>query len=160
MPVSTAEIKQSPGPVIDFTQHNRKPFQHFPAIGDRLRNGLTVVDSLVVDSLKERIRGQMCSVIKSTLAAGSERICVVRRNFEQIKAISAIALIVTDREILGADAGYDSMTPRVTHRTLPVYRLLHSNAWPENRILHGSSFSNDSIIYPAAISGGTFKGGE
>src|SRR5450755_376281 len=112
MPVSAAEIQQFPGLVIKFTQNDRKLLQHLFAVRNRLRDCLTMVDGLIVDSLKERFRGQMRSVEKSTLAAGSEGVGVVGRNFEQIKALRAIGLIVAHREILGADTSYDSMTPR------------------------------------------------
>src|SRR5260370_35592364 len=68
----------------------------------------------------------MRRVEKSTLAAGSGRVGVGGRNFEQSKALRAIGLIVAHREILGADTGYDSMTSRVAHRARTVYRTLHS----------------------------------
>src|SRR5882762_11175968 len=100
MPVSTTEIQQLLGLVIKFTQHDDKFLQHLSTIRDRFRDCFTVVDSLIVNGLKERIRGQMGSVAESTLATSSEWKCVVRRNSEQMKAVRAISLIVANREIL------------------------------------------------------------
>jgi len=100
----------------------RRPVSAAPLCGkNRLGDRLTVVDSFVVDSRKETIGRQMCGIAESTLAAGGERICVVRRNSEQIKAVRAISLIVANGEIRGADPGYQLPSLRVTQRTLAVY---------------------------------------